>query len=191
MNKTFRWLPGVSMAVLAACGSAPTRVYTLQPIAPDKSPVAYEGPPVRVAAVHFPADLDRIEIMTERPDGEMHINDLDHWAAPLSKLAQQTLSADLVGRLPAGKVAFPRLPASAGGVELRVDILRVSTRDGVHLVASWQLALDPHTDRSGVVTLPDEPRTGASGLVARSLSVLLARLADQIAADLPQAAVPP
>jgi uncharacterized protein len=172
---------------LVACGSAPTRVYTLQPVATHGAPARYAGPPIRVAAVHLPAELDRSEIVTELDNGQLRINDLDHWAAPLSKIAQQTLSADLVARLPAGKVAFPRLPASGAAAELRVDILRVSTGSEARMQASWQLTLEHQPERSGVVDLQDTPK-GAADEVATRLSTLLARLADAIAKDLAEAA---
>jgi hypothetical protein len=179
-----RLLPAISLTVLVGCASAPTRLHTLEPQAAGASPAAYDGPPVRVAAVTFPADIDRVELVTEDAGGNLKVNDLDHWAAPLGKLAQQTLTGDLLGRLPPGKVAFPQLPASGPVAELRIAILRLPSGGRSSLAASWELTLDTHVQRSGVVNLPDVARGRSADAEAQDLSNLLARLADEIAAVL-------
>jgi uncharacterized lipoprotein YmbA len=184
MNKMLRLLPAISLTLLVGCVSAPTRLHTLQPQAGGASPAAYDGPPVRVAAVTFPADIDRVELVTEDAGGNLKVNDLDHWAAPLSKLAQQTLTGDLLGRLPPGKVAFPQLPAGGPVAELRVDILRLPSGGASSMAASWEVTLDSHTQRLGVVHLPDEARGWSAEAEVQHLSTLLARLADEIAAAL-------
>jgi uncharacterized lipoprotein YmbA len=56
--------------------------------------------------VHIPPALDRIEILSEVAPGEFKVNDLDHWVAPLGPVARQTLTADLIARLPQGRVIF-------------------------------------------------------------------------------------
>jgi uncharacterized lipoprotein YmbA len=106
---------------------------------PAASAIApYVGPALRVDSVHVPPSMDRIEITTERAPGEFRINDLDHWAAPLARLARQTLTADLVLRLPAGRVIFPHLDKTQGAIGISVDILAFSAgAKGARLEASW------------------------------------------------------
>jgi uncharacterized lipoprotein YmbA len=177
----------IVVALMASCRSVPTRIFTLEPIAAAATVGPYSGPPLRIDAVHMPPSLDRIEILTAMAPGELRINDLDHWAAPLGQLARQALTADLMARLPQGKVIFPQLTKSAGAIGVNVDILAFSTdAKGARLDASWIMTLDdskPGSPASAELLENDTPGADAAA-TARALSALLARLADQIAQDL-------
>ncbi len=134
-----RWL-GVSLAALASllgsCAGAPTRIYTLYAVAPG-GPSVYAGPPVRVDVVNFPAALDRIEVVRNGAPGELELSDTAHWSAPLGDVARQTLAADLIARLPAGKALFPDLPKPAGALGVSVD-LRIKRLVVAKLLAAFR-----------------------------------------------------
>jgi uncharacterized protein len=180
-------LAGALLTVaLAACHSAPTRIYTLYPVNPSRAVVAYQGPPVRIDAVHIPPALDRIEVTTTVSPGELKINDNDHWSAPLLQVARQTLSMDLASRLPPGSVLAPRLAKPDGALGVSVDMLDFSSADGTaRLSASWTLTPDSHgASPQRVVVLTTRDSVASASSTARTLSDLLAQLADHLADDL-------
>jgi uncharacterized lipoprotein YmbA len=177
---------GMCVLGLGACRSAPTRLYSLSALPASQGEVPYTGPPVRVDAVHLPAETDRVEITTQMAAGGLEIHDFDHWAAPLSKMARQTLTADLIARLPPGKVILAPLDKAESALGLDVAILQVSTDSGGlrQFVASWQVSRGRASAGGGdLVTLKSHPAATA-GEVAQSFSELLAQLADRIAAKL-------
>jgi uncharacterized lipoprotein YmbA len=175
-----------AVSALSACSSAPTRLFALYPVAPS-APSAYLGPPIRVDAVHLPPALDRIEVVTEVSPGELKINDLEHWSAPLSQEARQALSADLIARLPPGSVLYPHLVKPDGAMGLSVDVLELKTgASGATLQASWVITAKNPTPIAirGTASLRlDQPMTGYAG-TAHDVSSLLGQLADRIVVDL-------
>ncbi len=171
---------GLSMA---ACRSAPTRLFVPEPVAPTVSAGPYDGPPVRVDAVHVPPSLDRVEMLGDIAPGELQIDDFDHWAAPLGLLARQTLTADLAARLPAGRVISPSLAKPPGAASLAVDILAFSAdKHGARLEASWVLTPTRHAPGASAVVVRTENPSATPAAMAGALSDLLAALADRIAA---------
>ena len=178
-------------AVLAACASAPTRFFTLDPVAPAALPaVAYAGPPVKLTAVHIPPALDREELVSETGGGEVRVHDFEHWEAPLGLTARQALVQDLAARLPAGSVLGPSEPGGDGAAILSADIVSFqSGPQGATMQVAWSVTLPGAAGPSYSAPL-SELRTMAvaadgSG-TAQAFSALLGQLSDQIAATLPQ-----
>ena len=150
------------VTLMASCRSAPTRLFTLEPIAGVSGIGRYSGPALRIDAVHIPPSLDRIAITTDLTPGELRINELDHWAAPPGQLVRQALTADL-------------------------DILAFSAdAQGARLEASWIMTSDDSNPGSGgrTASLEDVTPTAGAAATARAWSTMLARLADRIAGDL-------
>jgi len=176
------------MAVfLTSCQSAPTRLFALDSIALTSIPSPYNGPAIRVDAVHIPPALDRIEILREIGLGEFKVSDRDQWVAPLGQLARQALTEDLIARLPQGRVIFPDLAKSTGTISVSVDLLAFSAgREGAKLQASWVGTSDGSQPRSygGTMLLETTFRGAGSAATASALSTLLAELADRIVAEL-------
>jgi uncharacterized protein len=179
-------LAGILAASLCACHSAPTRLYTLYTVAPSAR-ATYSGPPIRVDSVHVPPALDRIEVISDVTPGELKISDLDHWSAPLGQAVRQALSADMVARLPPGRVIFPHLAKPEGALGISVDVLDFkSDRNGTYLEASWLVASAGSGTPSGMFSASlrtDLPSPDAAA-TARAFSVLLGQLADRIVAGL-------
>jgi uncharacterized protein len=117
----------------------------------------------------------------------MKISDLDHWSAPLGQVARQTLSADLIARLPQGRVIYPHLAKPDGALGLAVDVLEFKAdQTGASLEASWVIGptnLHPGSNRKAVMLRSDQSSVGAAA-TAQALSVLLGQLADHIVTDL-------
>lgn len=176
-----------TIVFLCSCRSAPTRLFTLDPVAPTSIASSYGGPAIRVDAIHVPPALDRIEIASEVAPGEYKVNELDHWIAPLAQITRQTLTADLIARLPRGRVIFPRLARPIGAIGINVDLLSFSSdRDGARLYVSWVGISDGPQPRScgGTLTLRIDRESAGPGSTANALSRLLAELADGIVAEL-------
>lgn len=178
---------GLLTFLLISCHSAPTRIYTLYAVAPAAPISRYEGPAIRVDAVHVPPALDRIEVVSDIAPGELKVGDLDHWSAPLAQIAKQALSADLVARLPPGRVIFPHLAKSEGALGVIVDVLDFGAdARGAYLEASWIITTSS-TDavsRRGTAHFRVRDSGTSATAIAQALSALLAQLADEIGADL-------
>jgi uncharacterized protein len=192
--KTLAYAAGVfaGAGVLAACGhSAPTRFFTLDPTPAAAPLAAYAGPPVKVLAVAIPPQLDREELVSEGPAGEVTVHDFEHWAAPLGQTARQTLVQDLAARLPAGRVVGPDMPGGDGVATLSADVVAFQTGPGgATLQVGWSLTLPgapagPLVWRSPILALQAQAAGEGGAGTAAAFSALLGQLADRIAADLP------
>jgi uncharacterized lipoprotein YmbA len=147
--------------------------------------VRYAGPPVRVDAVHLPADMDRAEITTRAATGRLEIHEFDHWGAALSKMARETLTADLITRLPPGKVIIPPLDKPDGTLGLNVVILQFSPDpNGPRFAASWEASTGRSSPSESYLITLKSANADTPSEVANSLSELLAQLADRIATQL-------
>ncbi len=178
----------LSCMALAACRSAETRIFTLTDVAATTR-VDWQGPPLRVAAVHVPPGLDRLEIVSGVAPGELEIHDQAHWAAPLSQIARQALSLDLAARLPPDKVVSPNLPKPDDALGVSVDILDFSVdATSGHLSASWDLSRNAVRTQQQTVRLQSGPGGRDAAAVAQTWSALLALLADRIVAGSPNVA---
>jgi uncharacterized lipoprotein YmbA len=185
--RTIGWVAGCAVAVaFAGCRSASTRIYTLGPAAPASHIDVYHAPARRVDTLSVPAGWDRIEILKLSAAGTLQISDLDHWAAPLTQMARQTLSDDLDQRLPSGSVIYPRLPKPSGALGVNVDILDFNiVAAQASMRASWIIV--PSGDAQGAKRSTALLRSSMSSeepaAVAHAWSDLIGQLADRIAAD--------
>ncbi|CAN5847717.1 hypothetical protein BH11PSE3_BH11PSE3_27630 [soil metagenome] len=175
--------------LLAACGHSPeTQFLTLDPVPGASASQAWRGPPVRIPSVAIPPALDRVEFTRQTAPGEMKVDDLVHWSAPLGMLARNTLILDLAQRLPAGAVAPPDAPAQPGGLRITVSIVSFGVTGGE---ASMEAAYEITSDEAAAATGPRQwaqLRAASAGTTAvdtaRVFSTLLGSLADRIAGDI-------
>jgi uncharacterized lipoprotein YmbA len=186
-RRTTGWAAGCIVALtLAGCRSAPTRIYSLEPIVPASRIDAYRAPALRVDTVSVPAGWERVEILTPSAAGALEISDFDHWTAPLTQMVRQTLSDDLDRRLPPGSVIYPRLPRPTDALGVNVDILDF-TIDAAHasMRASWVIGAsgNPQGSKRSVAELRSSVSSETTGAVVRAWSDLIGQLADRIAAD--------
>lgn len=182
-------LAALALAVAAAaCShSPPTRFLTLDAAAGPARP-DYRGPPVALPAVVLPAALDRAEYAAPAGPGRVRVSDFDRWAAPLGRLARDTLVLDLTARLPAGSVLPPDAPVPAGAT--RVDAAVLSLDPGGRMRLAYAVHAPGQAPLRRVVDLA-APASGADATAAATtFSALLAQAADRIAADLPDTPAP-
>jgi uncharacterized lipoprotein YmbA len=190
-----RVVASVALALLApillvACGHSPeTQFLTLDPKPGAPAAAAWRGPAVRIPSVTIPPALDRVEFTRQTGPGEMKVDDLAHWSAPLGMLVRNTLILDLASRLPTGAVAPPDAPAQPGGLRVTVSILSFGVTDGG--VASMEAAYEIASDDAAASAGPRQwaqlsaASTGATPVdTARAFSTLLGLLADRMAVDI-------
>ncbi len=184
---------GALLALGACASSPPSKFYGLAAVPPPSSgarlSAANETPTIRVAAVHIPPTLDRQEITRLGTGNQLEIGGQARWAAPLDEMTQQTLTRDLIERLPAGKVILPGAPAPADVHPVVVNILQFQSdvAGSVVFEGSWSL-LAPSTALPVLVrnfryTANANPQN--IGDQVGVMSTLLGQLADDIANNLP------
>jgi len=176
------------LAFLSACGHSPqTQFLTLDPSPGAPSAAAsYLGAPVRIPSIEIPPALDRVEFTRQTGPGEMKVDDLVHWSAPLGMLARNTLILDLAQRLPSGAVSPPDAAAQPGGRRASVSILSFGiTGTEATMVASYAFSPEdgppgtPHWTHLSATSAGDNPQQ-----TAHAFSTLLGLLADRMAADM-------
>ena len=171
---------------LAACGSSPpTRFYVLEPVAPAQSAAAASGAPIRLAAVHLPEELDRLEIVSGLGPNRVELRSEDRWASPLDDMSRRVLAQDLEQRLPSQMLVPPHAPAPRSARALVIDLqaFGLDAAGTVRLQGGWSLE---GPDRQPLLRRTVDlsaPAAGAgSQAQAAAMSRLLGELADQIAA---------
>src|ERR1041384_2623361 len=113
----------------SACGhSEPTRFYTLA-AKPAASRAAYNGPPVRLEAVHLPPSVAGRRLLHAKGDNQVSISTLERWTDDLDFLMRQNLAQNLVTRLPEGSLIFPDAPRPVGTLLWSVDVLTLRESD--------------------------------------------------------------
>ncbi|APA88495.1 PqiC family protein [Paraburkholderia sprentiae WSM5005] len=181
-------IASVAAVVLAGCGhSIPTRYVTLNATPADAPPAMAPMRPIQLTAVHIPAVLDRLEVVTLASQNRLTIDDSERWGAPLAEMMRRTLAQDLLTRLPAGAFVVPDAPAPPGTRTLVVTVLN-ATADAsgtLTLQAEWTL-LAGHADQATLrqqVTLDSAINGQGAPAQAAALSRVLGKLADRIAAS--------
>lgn len=180
----------VASLLVSGCGSSPATTFLALTPVPPVSTSNYSGPPIRVPFLRVPVILDRPEFVRQVAN-TIVISDFDRWAAPLGRLARDTLVQDLQARLPAGKVLPP--DAGAGSPEVRIEVTVLSfTASGAEATMSVSYRIVPSP--TGTIKSAEPPPTPASLQVplesedaasqAKAWSALLGKLSDRIARDL-------
>jgi uncharacterized lipoprotein YmbA len=184
MNR--RLAPLALLLALTACGHSPeTQFLTLDPV-PGPASAGPRGGPVRLPSIQVPPEFDRVEFAHQTGPGQMKVEDLVHWSAPLGMLARNTLILDLAQRLPRGAVLPPDAAAQPNSIRATVAILSFAA-SGSDATMTATYAFGPE---EGSTARPRwaELRTPVGQTpveTARAFSALLGQLADRMAADLP------
>jgi uncharacterized protein len=181
-----------ALLALDACASSrPSKFFGLAPVPASgaASSAGPQTPSIRVAAIHIPAMLDRQEIARLGTGHQLEISGQERWGAPLDEMTLQTLTRDLIERLPAGKVILPGAPAPPGVRPIVVNVLQFQSDVAGNIVfeGSWSL-LEPDAAAPVLVrnfryaASASPPNTSEE---VGGMSMLLGQLADDIANNLP------
>lgn len=175
-----------TMLLLAACGHSPgTQFYLLGVVRASAPTGHFVGSPVQLRAVHIPAVLDRVELVSALPGGRLQIDQFRQWGAPMADMIRSTLSQDLAERLPAGMVVPAQSPAPPGSRGIVVDVLEFQPEaDGsVVLSAAWTLlGAGPSHPPLYEQRRLQQPRVGSSASDrVEAMNRLLGELAEALA----------
>lgn len=144
-----RFAPAV-LLVLAACGSAPVRYYTLVP--PGTTPSASEAVPtdsapfvIDLLPVGIPSQLDQQQMIVRNGTSGVSVLDDERWEAPLGDEFRAALSSELARRLGTQDVAGLPRPKDKTALGIRVQIRRFDAWLGqsAQLEADWSIASEP------------------------------------------------
>ena len=170
----------VGVVCLAACASSPPmHFYTLSTrTEPRAAGGAAEAlPPIQVARVTLPGEIDRSELVQRIDDNRLRLADNDLWAAPLGAMIARTLAEDLRARGARGSGEPERLT-----VDLEEFI--GDARCTVTLRASWSLESPNRSTPPirGHESIQENSAGECSvGVLPQVMSRALAELADRIA----------
>jgi len=185
-----------AMMTLSACGqlitpSEPTTFFRLvQTPAMTREIVAprlmNSDIQIGVGPVHVPGYADRPQIVTAGSGGELVVDDLHHWAEPLSDNIERILVSDMGAMLSASRVYpfptsfHPDQNSLQISVEVR-DIIRESNGK-VLLAASWNVKrmVDNRLLTRGNATYNSKENASTYGDYATKISQMLRQLSKDI-----------
>jgi uncharacterized lipoprotein YmbA len=171
-------------ALMMACTSAPLHFHTLIPAPPEMN-----GAPsptrdtVEVESVRIPAQVDRLELVVRRNNGEMALAEGDLWIAPLADELRNAVSVQIDHQLRlTGAAHADRKPSS---MSVRVNVERFESAPGRYALieAMWQLQLKgtapPQPEWTCRTYAYERAGAGVAGLV-RAHQRAVASLAEEI-----------
>jgi uncharacterized protein len=176
------WLAAALLA--AACSSAPSHFYTLDPTAIDAG-----GPAVRrailVGPVSVPAAVDRPELVVQIAPNRVDIDEFNRWAGPLGDAIARTVAADLVTLLGTPDVVSGPLASFVPDYRVTIDVQRFESLPGraIRLDAVW--VVRPTAGgrvRSGRTTTSEALASPDYAAIAAAHSRALATLSADVAA---------
>ncbi len=178
-----RWSCIVITSLLAGCASTSPRFYTLVPESGhNPSGAAAAGSRMKVDPVRIPAQVDRLELVTQLPGSGIAIADGDRWIAPVADELQNALSVELLQRLGDGDLA-KATGADSISVRLNVERFESSPNQYALIEASWRFELKEAGKDVRVVCRTrayEQVREGYPDMV-RGYQRAVALIADQIA----------
>jgi len=198
-SRALRLPPQVAIAALAAvllltggCTSSPATSLYLLTAVPEPAPATRFDAPVGVGPVLLPDYLDRLQVVTRTPSGELAVSDTQRWAEPLQDGLIRVLDENLSALLGTERIVrFPWPRSLAPEFQVALEVLRFESGPDamLRLDARWWLRggsgdviLQPRTSRIEVPT-----GAGVDGRV-HAHDEAVARLSREIAAGLQQVA---
>jgi hypothetical protein len=137
----FRPILQVSLGlVIAGCAfrtSPPTQLYVL-PSAPVESRPALVQETLGLLPIRLPRYLDRPQIVTVEPDGQVHAAEFHRWAEPLAAGVSRLLAEGLSARLQAQVVLLPASLPVERTLEIQVRDFKVSQGQCL-LAVAWRI----------------------------------------------------
>ncbi|MFA7495334.1 MAG: PqiC family protein [Acidithiobacillus sp.] len=181
------------LALLSGCASTPTQYITLAPhsssVRPLQSVLSQHQPPIVVAHIQMPADIDRLYLTTLQGTHRMQVADHVRWVSPLGGMTQKVLAQDLATDLPEKTVLMPGDPLPRDPyllVIVNVQRFLPSNNGEVTLYADWFIRQMPtgkilHQGRTQLHqrvfdASPSAQAATMSHLVATLASILTTRL---------------
>jgi uncharacterized lipoprotein YmbA len=136
-------------AVIASCASAPVHYHTLI-VAPREaeaapSPVSIT---VDVEPVRIPAQVDRLEVVVRRNDGEIALAESELWIAPLAEELRNAISVEIYRQLRSTHAWDAARKPSPMSVRLNVHRFESAPGHYALIDATWELRIKNATPQS-------------------------------------------
>ncbi len=137
-------LSGVLLVLGGCLGTPPTRFYTLPPLTDVPAPAATgtHALTIGVGPVTLPPYLDRPQIVTRSSRAQLHLAELDQWAAPLQDTIARVLAENLSLLMPTARVVLhPWSRTTVIDQQVLIEVTQFDRTIGgeVVLVARWSL----------------------------------------------------
>ncbi|MBX9698673.1 MAG: PqiC family protein [Acetobacteraceae bacterium] len=182
-------------ALLAACGSTPTQVFTFsasEDRAPRPAP-AGRTPLVHVDRATVAEYFDRTQMVTRIGAFRVSVHEFAVWSEPVADLISNAVVDDLARRFGDDRVLrTPRGRGGAADVRVELDVLRLDVDEAgtATLDVRWSvvpMSGQPTQRRERILATAADPKDATSRVVAlrETLTRLSATIADAIAAPRP------
>lgn len=186
MNRRIPWVPMLAtVLLLAACRSAPTRFYTLQPQSPSgPAAAATASYRIEVLPVTIPAEIDQPQLVVRESDDRVALLEGEQWIGPLDDQIRSAVSAELARRL--GAVDTYGLPQAGGSTVYRIklDVRRFESVVGRYALisAAWSIH-DPGrgVSLSCTSSIREPVASSGYGALVRGHQAALSGISEQIA----------
>jgi uncharacterized lipoprotein YmbA len=164
------------------------RAYVLAPASPSTPPAAGRGPAVGVGPVMIPSYLDRTAIVVRAAGDEVRLSEDHRWAESLKDGVARVVAENLASMIPTDAiVVYPWKTPWAIQYRVTMEIVRFDGPLGGALIlnARWRLL-----DGAGkelmlrAVNLSEPARDATYGALVSAQSRLLARVSQDIAAEI-------
>lgn len=186
---------GTVFVILALWGAAGCslrsplpRAYVLAPASPAVLPAPGRGPAVGVGPVMIPGYLDRTAIVVRAAGDEVRLSEDHRWAESLKDGVARVVAENLAGMIPTDAIAvYPWKTPWAIQYRVALEIMRFDGPLGGPLILSARWRLLDGAGRELVlraVNLSEPASDGTYGALVSAQSRLLARLSQDIAAEI-------
>jgi hypothetical protein len=180
----------VACAIAVACSFGPkedpSRFYVLSAVAEQEAESRIGSAYIGIGPINVPVYLDRPQFVTRVSENKIDLREYHRWAEPLDEAITRVLTEDMTRTLGTQTiVGFPwYTPAILhGSVAVVFERFETDSAGVAHLSARWVLregaAGDIYT--SGETVLSETPAGPDTRDEVEALSVLLARLSEELA----------
>jgi len=184
------WLPFLVLLECTGCGSTPTQYFVLQTQEArlPTSPAPGVSLPIALRHVIIPTELDRRSYIFYGNGSTLSIDQSEQWGAPMDRMIQSVIAADLASDLPERHVLAPGDPLPQGPHETLAITIRHFGADAggrARLSADWTL-IGPlgATKAEDSVTLIRQGSSSDAQSTVPLMNDALADFAKRIAAEL-------
>jgi uncharacterized protein len=184
LRRIIRKMAACLVAVaMAACGSAPSRYYTLDAIAVSGgAPLAHHL--VTVGPVTIPASVDQPQFVTQAGPNRVTVDEFNRWAAPLNDNIARVVAQNLAVLLGTPDVAAGPLANFVPDYTVAIDVQRFESirGQGTALQAVWTVHRTAGgVNRSGRTSASETVTDDSFDALAAAHSRAIAMLSGDIA----------
>lgn len=131
------YLIGVSL--LCSCASSPASYYTLSAVEKTAS-AHFPSVSIAVGPVSIPDSIDRPQMVLQKGENKVTIDELNRWAASPREGIQRVVMENLSYLLGTSRVyRYPQGPTNSSGYRIEIEVLKFESTLGVdaYLDAIW------------------------------------------------------